>query len=180
MLGITRQGMEIRSKQHYQNLIKEFGRQKAYEIYIASLNWKRKREERLEVDGYECVACGETENLHVHHKYPKGYFNIPNENVNDDLKTFCESCHMAIHNSINERRYQGRDIEVQNYSESRVAQNKELLSYGVENSTVQINRRKPPDSAQWRFGESSKSDCESPEVDLWQAKKDRRRFRGIG
>jgi 5-methylcytosine-specific restriction endonuclease McrA len=171
--------MEIKSKEHYQNLIKGLSRQEAYQIYIASPNWKQKREQRLRLDRYECVACGETENLHVHHKYPKGYFNIPDEHVNDDLKTFCELCHMALHSSINERRYQDRDIEVQNHSEPREAQ-KELISYGLEESKIQINGRKPPDPSRWQFGESTKSDCERNEENFWQTKEDRSRFRGIG
>jgi 5-methylcytosine-specific restriction endonuclease McrA len=171
--------MEIKLKKHYQDLIKQLGRKKAYEIYIASSNWKQKREKRLKIDKYECVACGVKENLHVHHKYPSGYFNIPNEDVNDDLKTFCENCHMAIHNSINEKRYQDRDIKIPNYSEPREAQ-KELLSYGMENSTIQVNGVLPHDHAQRRFGQSSESNCKTDEIDFWKKEEDRGRFRGIG
>ena len=86
---------------------------------------------------------------------------------------------MAIHNSINEKRYQGRAIEVQNYSEPREAERK-LTSYGLENSGVQINGCKPPHSTQWRPRQPTKSDCETTEVNIWQAEKDGRRFRGIG
>jgi 5-methylcytosine-specific restriction endonuclease McrA len=171
--------MEIKLKKHYQDLIKQLGRKKAYEIYIASSNWKQKREERLKIDKYECVACGVKENLHVHHKYPSGYFNIQNEDVNDDLKTFCENCHMAIHNSINERRYQDRDIKIPNYLEPREAQ-KELLSYGMENSTVQINRGQSSNPAQWRYGQSYESNRETAKANFAETEKDRSRFRGIG
>ncbi len=171
--------MEIRSKQHYQNLIKELSRHRAYEIYIASPNWRRKRAERLEIDGYECVACGEKEALHVHHKYPSGYFNIPDENVNDDLKTFCENCHRAIHNSINERRYQALNIEVQNHIEPREAQ-KELLSYGLENSEISIDWSMPADNAQRAVGKPAQPDSSGNEKVFWQTKQDRSRFGGIG
>lgn len=171
--------MEIKSKEHYQNLIKKLDRKSAYEIYIASPNWKKKREERLKLDNWECRTCGSKDNLHVHHKYPKAYKDIPDENVNYDLITLCEFCHMAIHNSLNERRYQDRDIKIQSISPPREAERK-LISYGVENSTVQIEWSEPVDSTQWRSGQSFESDSKSSEENLWETREDRSRFNGIG
>jgi 5-methylcytosine-specific restriction endonuclease McrA len=165
-------------KQAWQNLVNQKGWWGAYAIYLSSKDWKNKREERLKIDNGECRTCGNQERLEIHHK-PQAYIKIPNENVNDDLTTLCGICHEAITSSIRQRRYLSRDIEVQNYSEPREAQ-KELTSYGLENSAVQIDGCKPPYSAQWRFGESAKSDCEADETNLWQANKDRGRFRGIG
>lgn len=171
--------MEIKTKKDYQDLIKQFGRRKAYELYIASSAWKAKREERLKMDRYECVACPETENLHVHHKYPSAYENVPNEDVNYDLKTYCEACHMALHNSINQRRYQDRDIEIQNYQLPREAE-RELTSYGLESSELQIDWCMPGNPAQWRISQPDEPDCPENENDFWQTEKDGRRFRGIG
>jgi 5-methylcytosine-specific restriction endonuclease McrA len=165
-------------KQYWQNLIDQKGWWGAYSIYLSSKDWKNKREKRLKIDNGECRTCGSQEKLEIHHK-PMAYKKIPNENVNDDLTTLCGTCHESITNSIRQRRYQDRDIEVQNYSEPREAQ-KELLSYGVEESAVQIDGRKPPHSAQWRFGESAKSDCQRAEEDFWQTRQNRGRFRGIG
>ncbi len=41
-------------------------------------------------DGFECVECGSTENLHVHSKSQQ-HLNL------SDLITLCMSCHMKAH-----------------------------------------------------------------------------------
>lgn len=34
--------------------------------YYATSHWKETRQQRLEIDGYRCVQCGERDNLEVH------------------------------------------------------------------------------------------------------------------
>jgi hypothetical protein len=166
------------NKRKWHNLIKKLGWWEAYTKYLSSLSWKQKRQKRLKIDIGECRGCGSKENLQIHHK-PQAYNDIPDENVNNDLTTFCDICHEAITNSIRERRYNGREIKIQSISPPRVAERK-LISYGVENSTVQIEWSEPVNSAQWRLSQPAKPDSESPEENLWETREDRGRFNGIG
>lgn len=64
-----------------------------YYEYIGSDEWKRKREEILKRDNYQCMACGGKCNLQVHHLT---YKNIGNENE-WELITLCKSCHQQYH-----------------------------------------------------------------------------------
>ncbi len=148
----------------------------AYEKYIASPEWKAKRLERIKIDNGECRGCGSKENLEVHHKYPSGYKDIPNESVIDDLTTLCNDCHTAIHSSINKKRYDNRDIEVPNYQGN--SPKGELQNYGVANSTVPTNRSKPDDPAQWGYGQSYESNSKTNEVSIWKTNQNRGRSRG--
>lgn len=69
-------------------------REISYEEYIGrSPRWQEKRVERLKIDNFKCVVCGETHNLHVHHIT---YENLGNEDVDNDLVTLCKGCHMKI------------------------------------------------------------------------------------
>lgn len=65
----------------------------AYYGYINSEVWKEKRMERLKLDGFQCQKCGTAKNLRVHHI---NYENFGHETM-DDLITFCDNCHMKIH-----------------------------------------------------------------------------------
>jgi 5-methylcytosine-specific restriction endonuclease McrA len=164
-------------KQTFQNLIEQKGWWAAYSVYLSSKSWKQKRDQRLKIDNGECRTCGSQERLEIHHK-PAAYKKIPNECVINDLTTLCNECHEAITSVIRHRRYQGRDIKIQFYQEPREAQ-KELISYGLENSEIQINGCEPPRAAQWRFSQSTEPDCKGDEENLWQTGQDRGRLRGI-
>lgn len=52
-------------------------------------HWRMIRIKTLERDGYKCVDCEETKNLHVHHLT---YENEGHENL-EDLVTLCRQCH---------------------------------------------------------------------------------------
>ena len=73
-----------------------------YETYLASDEWRRKAEDRLEVDNQKCVMCGckgtSTNPLEVHHLT---YHNIYHENVDKDLVTLCRVCHKNVHTMMN-------------------------------------------------------------------------------
>lgn len=62
--------------------------------YYNSDEWKYKRSIRMDLDGYACVLCKSTYDLHVHHLT---YENIGDENVYNDLMTVCKECHWGIH-----------------------------------------------------------------------------------
>jgi hypothetical protein len=64
-----------------------------YQEYLASQEWKIKREQRLRIDGYRCIFSCSSQELHVHHIH---YSNVGNENM-DDLITVCKDCHSLIH-----------------------------------------------------------------------------------
>lgn len=58
-------------------------------------NWSRTVKER---DGYQCVSCSSTENLHSHHVVPR-YEDRSEEMVYgvDNGETLCQSCHAKRH-----------------------------------------------------------------------------------
>ena len=63
------------------------------QVYMSSTKWYTKRQERLEIDNFECKLCNSIIDLKVHHKTYKRIFN---EDIND-LVTLCSDCHTAIH-----------------------------------------------------------------------------------
>lgn len=69
-----------------------------YEKYLFSEEWKRKAEQRLQIDNYRCVMCGSMGTrvlpLEVHHIT---YRRIGKEDVYKDLLTLCRSCHRNTH-----------------------------------------------------------------------------------
>ncbi len=77
----------------------------AYKDYMCSDEWKQKRQERMEIDGFRCVMCGRPLNkiksVQIHHIT---YSRLGNENVMTDLCTLCGSCHKKLHNFYNRRR----------------------------------------------------------------------------
>jgi len=57
-------------------------------------NWPTQRKNALERDRRECVVCGETDSLHVHHITPLREFNDTEKaNQLENLITLCPSCH---------------------------------------------------------------------------------------
>lgn len=69
------------------------GRDEWYHQYLASDEWKTKRNARLELDDHTCLMCGSTKRLHIHHAT---YERIGNESLND-LLTVCHVCHKKLH-----------------------------------------------------------------------------------
>lgn len=64
------------------------------ENYFASIAWRKKRDERLQLDGGKCVCCGEARTaLQVHHKTET---NFGDEDIVNDLETRCLSCHASL------------------------------------------------------------------------------------
>ena len=86
-----------------------------YHKYISSSPvWAAKREARLKIDGKRCQTChhdGSDYRLEVHHAT---YDNFGHEDVENDLITLCVRCHNAITSVTRQRRYECRDICVDN------------------------------------------------------------------
>lgn len=67
---------------------------------LSSIQWKKKRLEVFERYGKQCVECGSTDNIQVHHLvYRKGR-HIWEYDV-DELIPLCKECHQKIHNDKN-------------------------------------------------------------------------------
>ena len=54
-------------------------------------NYKTARATVLKRDNYQCVQCGSSRRLHVHHK------NDPDNHALDNVETLCASCHKKRH-----------------------------------------------------------------------------------
>lgn len=69
---------------------------------LASPKWKKKREEVFERYGKQCVECGSTKNIQVHHLiYRKGH-HLWDYSV-DELLPVCKKCHQKIHDDKTHR-----------------------------------------------------------------------------
>lgn len=69
---------------------------------LSSPKWKEKREEVFERYGKQCVECGSTKNIQVHHLiYRKGH-HLWEYNVNE-LIPLCKKCHQKIHDDKTHR-----------------------------------------------------------------------------
>lgn len=67
--------------------------------FRGSARWKRKRMEILNRDHNQCVICGNTEGLEVHHIYSLDTHQaLKLENTN--LITLCDECHHKAHNNV--------------------------------------------------------------------------------
>ena len=85
--------------------------------YYLSNHWRKKRQERLNLDDHTCQCCGINSQqlsdlgwkpLEVHHKNagPPDYKypSVGNEQMSD-LLTLCSLCHDGITNSVRKQRY---------------------------------------------------------------------------
>ena len=73
----------------------------SYSDLLKRPEWQEKRLKILKRDGNKCCYCGNTDKLHVHHKY---YLQYPNHqkvkpwNYPDNaLITLCNRCHYRVH-----------------------------------------------------------------------------------
>ena len=75
---------------------------KQHEKELSSPKWKKKREEVFERYGKQCVECGSTKHIQVHHLiYRKGH-HLWEYNVNE-LIPLCKKCHQKIHDDKTHR-----------------------------------------------------------------------------
>lgn len=64
-----------------------------YENYLGSSHWNNIKKIKLNKQK-KCELCGSGERLHIHHKH---YESMNNEDLDNDLKTVCNSCHSLLH-----------------------------------------------------------------------------------
>lgn len=64
--------------------------------------WKKKREEVFERYGKQCVECGKTNNLQVHHLVYRKNRHLWEYNV-DELIPLCKKCHEKVHKDKNHK-----------------------------------------------------------------------------
>lgn len=80
-----------------------------YSNYLRSSQWKKRRDEILERDGYRCQWCGSAENLQVHHKCyfknSRGEMFPPWEYEDKYLITLCGDCHKWWHKTHKMKSY---------------------------------------------------------------------------
>jgi len=122
-----------------------------YQSYIASAEWKAKRESRLQFDGYECQTCESKDNLEVHHRH---YRNLGKEEM-DDLITLCNECHEAITSVIRRRRYASRVYTLEDTTRVSMPIGERIGQNGVQEFEVSDYGRVTPDFAQRATGESA-------------------------
>lgn len=67
-----------------------------YEDYLATPEWKKKRETKLEEAKHCCQLCSSTDRLQVHHKTyeRRGYEDL------SDLIVLCGRCHAKFHDKV--------------------------------------------------------------------------------
>ena len=75
---------------------------KQHEKELASPKWKKKREEVFERYGKQCVECGSTKNIQVHHLIYRKCHHLWEYNVNE-LIPLCKKCHQKIHDDKTHR-----------------------------------------------------------------------------
>jgi len=71
-----------------------------YYEYLESNEWKERRREVLERDGYSCNCC-KTYATQVHHE---SYNNVMEPEEVDDCISVCEECHKLIHEELEEKK----------------------------------------------------------------------------
>ena len=69
------------------------GHSEAYEAYMRSSEWRRRRAQILRRDGRRCRGCGGRAN-HVHHRW---YSSPIGEEPAWALESLCEGCHRRAH-----------------------------------------------------------------------------------
>jgi len=86
---------EIFDKGTPQEILRQyFAHSAVCDLGLEQKRWREAREEVLKRDGYRCVRCGSTEELHVHHilERRKG-----GEHKLGNLITLCRRCHQKEH-----------------------------------------------------------------------------------
>lgn len=64
-----------------------------YWTYIASADWRKRKEKLFKKRGKKCEICSSTHEVAVHHK---SYKNLGHE-LDDDLQILCNGCHANAH-----------------------------------------------------------------------------------
>ena len=66
------------------------------QAYMDSPEWQSKRQLVLARDNHQCVVCGSTHNLNIHHI---DYSNLGDEHLSE-LTVLCQLCHSSLHEEL--------------------------------------------------------------------------------
>lgn len=72
---------------------RSYHRRDSYAVYLGTPQWKERKMEITQLQGYRCADCGSEERLHVHHEH---YRTVRNE-FPSDLVALCQHCHRNRH-----------------------------------------------------------------------------------
>ncbi|PVE26448.1 hypothetical protein DC522_01405 [Microvirga sp. KLBC 81] len=139
----------------------------AYEAYIASPEWRQKRQEALVRDGHRCRVCNASEQLEVHHR---SYGPSLGLETLDDLTTLCADCHKEVTTFLRRRRYRLQAPDVSDYG--RVTPARAEIRYELSDIEVSSHRRITPGHAQRQASEPARPDCEGDEAGICEKSED--------
>lgn len=148
--------------------------QEFYHRYLASAEWRRRRAERIAIDGGVCVVCkhdGAVYPIQVHHIH---YGSLGDEDVLRDLITVCAKCHDLFTDDMRFNRYADR-VHVMTSVDNEVFDRKDI-THGLASSDIQIDVRRADARPQWPNRKPAQQVDEGHEIDLQQAQKNRRRL----
>lgn len=155
-------------KQRYAESPKDF-----YNRYLASAEWRKRRADRIAIDGGACVVCkhdGSIYPLQVHHIH---YGSLGNEDVIHDLMTVCARCHDLFTDDMRLNRYADR-VHITVNVETEVFDRKDI-THGLANGDLQIDVRRADARSQWADRKPAQQMGQGYEIDLQQAQENRRR-----
>jgi 5-methylcytosine-specific restriction endonuclease McrA len=72
----------------------------AYQVYLASTQWRCRRAEVIERGKFRCARCGKERRLQIHHA---SYLHFRDE-YPSDLQALCRPCHERVTEEERERR----------------------------------------------------------------------------
>lgn len=142
-----------------------------YYEYIGSSEWKAKRQERLQIDDYQCVVCKSTDGLQVHHLH---YETLGNEDARFDLITVCQRCHHWFDAIERYSRYERR-VHVPNVIVQEIPE-RQNVKHGMENSILPVDLSLSDDRSQWADSRPTKRYGEKVEASIIEARQDRCRL----
>lgn len=138
--------------------------QEFYRRYLASAEWRRRRADRIALDGGVCVVCkhdGSIYPLQVHHIH---YASLGDENVLHDLMTVCSKCHDLFTDDMRFNRYADR-IYVTANVDNEVFDRRDI-THGLANSNLQIDVRRADARPQRADRKPAQQVGEGHEIDL--------------
>src|SRR4051794_18763683 len=148
---------------------------KEYEQYLASAEWRKKRDARLIMDNHSCRFCDEDGShfrLEVHHR-PSSYRKIPNESVHDDLVTVCSRCHQLLTSAIRSDRFGKQKLPPVEFVATVHVRTQEN-QHGMANTQISIDFISPAPDAQRPVSRPSEPLRPGVEEGFEQAKQDGR------
>ena len=109
-----------------------------YKMYMNSVLWTKKRNERIRIDKGKCAVCGSSHDLNVHHLT---YRNFMHEDVDQDLITLCRPCHIMLHRIKDQSAEQYQEYKEEKNARIREARKLKLMKLLFRLIIVEIWQR---------------------------------------